>query len=172
MHAPTMDSVVLQNTVPYQPKLWSYNGSQWVLVVDGAENHGGQGFNGLADYPGFTINAPGRYYAVSVVYRWYSPDGRLLNVEHYWAATIQLFRVSTTGSGKQSRARCRTARCRDEKAQRVRNRTRGPYLGPLVMSRSSPHCDGGLVRAAAVPVVPEVHVGLAKGRGAPPGSGR
>lgn len=97
VHAPWVDSVGVLNRVSYQPMLWQSNGNSWVFVAQNPELHGGQGFGGLPDAPGFTINQPNRYYRASLFLRWYLPSGLLLHQEHVWAGSHQLFRVPSGG---------------------------------------------------------------------------
>ena len=104
VYAPLMYSVVANTpggasaTVSYRPVLWDICGGRWVRILTGIELRGGAGLFGLPEYGLFNINRGGSF-AASIILRWYSINGALIDEQHVWAGSnYRNFRMLHTGA--------------------------------------------------------------------------
>jgi hypothetical protein len=85
------------NTHSFQPVLWEYVGSRWVVVLNGLEYRGGAGIFGLPQYGEFNILRPG-IFAATIVLRWYSGSGTKLDEVHVnTESNYQRYRMFSNG---------------------------------------------------------------------------
>jgi hypothetical protein len=84
--APVMLSPRGTQQVSYQPYLYRWDGSKWVQTVVGPAVFGLSGTSALADHAGFTINLPGQYWQVAILYKWYW-YGAVEASQFVWAGT-------------------------------------------------------------------------------------
>jgi len=99
--APVIFSPRSSQQVSYQPYLEHWDGTKWAFDVAAPAIGGLTGSYMLPDSNGFTINLPGKYYRVAIMYRWFW-NGGVEASDLAWAGTHTQFFTQDFGNGVTS----------------------------------------------------------------------